>query len=240
VVGGLDGSNLGLFLCHALGDEDVVLGLLLLLRLDLSALERVEVAAALEAEGGDEALDLGSFGVGLSTLLLLADNLTADNILPDIVLLGQVEEPPDLGGTLGAETLGEDGVGKTGDLSLALLNDDEGEDSDIGANDATTDRLAATLTVATGTVARVAVGQEELDAVGEEDTLLHGETLLVVSTCDTEKVSLPLLSKGITRDLLSDLLVVDETVSLLVVDVEKLLSPGGGVSNVELHTCGKS
>lgn len=78
MVGGLDGSNLGLFLCNALGDEDakgcsefdhqgkgmfryaLVLGLLLLLRLELSALEGVEMAAALEAEGGDEALDLGT------------------------------------------------------------------------------------------------------------------------------------------------------------------------------------
>lgn len=150
-------------------------------------------------------------GVGFSTLLLLADDLTADNVFPDVVLLGQVEEPPDLGGTLGAETFGEDGVSKTGDLRLALLDDDKGKDSDIGSNDAATDRLAAALTGASGAVAGVAVGEEELDTVGEEDTLLHGETLLVVSTGDTEDVPLPLISEGIARDLLGDLLVVDET-----------------------------
>jgi hypothetical protein len=150
-------------------------------------------------------------GVGLSTLLLLADDFTANNVFPDVVLLGQIEEPPDLGGTLGTETLGEDGVGKTGDLRLALLDDDERKDSDIGANDAATDRLAAALTGASGAVARVAIGEEELDTVGEEDTLLHGETLLVVSTGDTENISLPLISEGVAGDLLGNLLVVDET-----------------------------
>ena len=46
----LDGSDLLLLLGDALGDERVVLGLLLLLVLDLAGLDRVEVAAALETE----------------------------------------------------------------------------------------------------------------------------------------------------------------------------------------------
>ena len=59
LVRGLDGSNLLLLLGDALGDERVVLGLLLLLVLDLAGLDGVQVAAALETLGRDEALDFG-------------------------------------------------------------------------------------------------------------------------------------------------------------------------------------
>jgi hypothetical protein len=75
VVCGLDSSDLGLFLCDALGDEGaremllkvscdvdggdvLVVLLLLLLVLSSPADEGLEVAAALEAHGGDQALDL--------------------------------------------------------------------------------------------------------------------------------------------------------------------------------------
>ena len=59
-MGCLDGGDLLLLLGDALGDERVVLGLLLLLVLDLAGLDCVEVAAALETLGRDEALDFGA------------------------------------------------------------------------------------------------------------------------------------------------------------------------------------
>jgi len=185
------------------------------------------VTAALEADGGNETLNLGTraivreiaqeniinsrLGVGFSIGLLLALDLTPDNELPDIVLLGQVEELADLGGTLGAETLGEDDIGQSGDILLALLDDDEGKNGDIGADDAATDGLAPALTSTANSVARVAVGEEEADTVRNEDTLLHGEALLVVSTSDTENVALPLVTKRVPRNLLRHLLVEEDT-----------------------------
>ena len=56
----LDGRGLFLLCGVALGHEGFVLGLLLLLALEPAKLKRVEVAAALEADGGDEALDFGA------------------------------------------------------------------------------------------------------------------------------------------------------------------------------------
>ena len=53
----LDGSDLLLLLRDTLRKEGIVLGLLLLLAFDPAALEGTEVTAALEAQGGDEALD---------------------------------------------------------------------------------------------------------------------------------------------------------------------------------------
>ena len=62
LVGCLDGGDLLLLLGDALGDERVVLGLLLLLVLDLAGLDHVEVALVLQALARDEALILGLSG----------------------------------------------------------------------------------------------------------------------------------------------------------------------------------
>ena len=189
-------------------------------------------------------------GVWLRVLLLRTRDLSPDHVLPHIILLGQVEEFADLGSPLGTKTFGDDGVGQSGDLVLALLDDDHGEDSNIGADDAATNGLALALTGAADTVARVAVGEEETNTVGYKDTLLHGETLLIVSASDAENVALPLIAQRVSRNLLRDLLVVEDTansryeceyldrVSIveymhalmpLVVKVEELLGPSSGV-----------
>lgn len=118
-----------------------------------------------------------------------------------IVFLAEVEELADLGGALGTEALGVDDVGKAGDVLLAALGDRDGKDRQIHAGDTTADGLSLALTSAAGTVAGVAVGEEEAGTVGQEDTLLHRETLLVVSTSDLEDVALPLVTEGLGRNL---------------------------------------
>ena len=80
---------------------------------------------------------------------------------------------------LGAKALGEDLVGETRDVVLTLLDNDEGEGTDVGANDASSDGLALALSRLAGAVARVALREEELNTVGDEDTLLEGESLLL-------------------------------------------------------------
>ena len=60
LVRGLDGCDLLLLLGDALGDERVVLGLLLLLALDPAALEGTQVTTTLETERGNQTLDFGT------------------------------------------------------------------------------------------------------------------------------------------------------------------------------------
>lgn len=93
--------------------------------------------------------------------------------MADIVFLGKVEELSDLGGSLGAEALGLDGVGEAGDVVLALLDDNEGEGGDIRADDAAADGLSSALTLTTGAVAGVTFAEEQAGTGGEENTLLH-------------------------------------------------------------------
>lgn len=53
-----------------------------------------------------------------------------------------------------------DDVGQAGDVVVALLDDGEGEDGQVHADDAAADRLSLALTGAAGAVAGVAFGEE--------------------------------------------------------------------------------
>jgi hypothetical protein len=94
---------------------------------------------------------------------------------------------------------------------FTLLDNNEGEDREVGTNDTTTDRLSLALTSAARTVARVTLAQQETDTVGQENTLLHGETLFVVTTRDAENVTLELITEGVTRDFLGHTLIEETT-----------------------------
>jgi len=216
----LDGSNLGLFLRDAFGEEVVEFCFLLLLALELAALEGVEVTPALETDGCDQTLDFWRLGIRLCVLLLRTLHLSPDNILPDIILLPQVEKASNLRRPLRAQSLREDIIRQSGDVALALLDDNEGEDGDVGPDDAATDGLALALAGAAGPEVGVAVGEEELDAVGEEDTLFHGEALFVVTAGDAEDVAFPFGADGVCGDLLRYFLVVEDAVALFVIDVD--------------------
>lgn len=64
------------------------------------SVERRPSPLSLQSEGSDQALNLGSLAVGLAILALKAASVGVD-ILAHIIILGQVEELPDLGGSLG-------------------------------------------------------------------------------------------------------------------------------------------
>jgi len=215
--------------------EDVgVLGGGVLGGLGVAALEGHAVSLVLETLGSNETLDARSLGVGLGTLLLGLD-LTANDELADIIILAETEEAADLGGTLGAETLGVDNVGKAGDVVLTLLDNSEGKDRQVHGNDATADGLALALTGTAGAVARVALSKKQTDTSGVHDTLLHGETLLVVATGDLEDVTLPLVTDGVTGNLLTHAAVHEDAETALIFNFDELLGAVGGVRDVKLH-----
>ena len=159
----------------------------------------VHVTLALQALGGDKTLDLGCFG-GLL-------DFTADNKLPDVLFLGKVKELADLVGSLGAESAGLHLIGETSNLLLSLLNKDEGHDTEVRADDAASNRLALSLTSSARSIALHSLGEEQSHTVVAEDSLHHRETLLVVSSCDTEDVTFEFLTEAITWDFSGDTLV---------------------------------
>lgn len=163
----------------------------------------------LENDGSDQALDLGSLVLGL--LAFLDDQWALDDVLANIVVLGQVEELPDLGSTLGSETAGNGAVGKAGNLGVTLLDDGQGQDGQVSVDDAAADGLALAFTGTALTVAGVTLAEKETDAAGGENSLLHGEALLVVASGDAENVTLPLLAEGEGVNLHTHTLLVEGT-----------------------------
>lgn len=79
--------------------------------------------------------------------------------------------------------------------------DDEGEHGQIRADDAAADGLALAGTLSALTEALHALLEEKAHTLLGEDTLKHGETLLVVTAGDTEDVSLELIAEGVAGDL---------------------------------------
>ena len=94
-------------------------------------------------------------------------------------------------------------VGDTWDIGISLLNNGESEDGKVHSDDASTNGLALTLTGSARSVARVALRKEKADTGWVHDSLLHWETLLVVTTGDLEDVSLEFISNGVTWNLSS-------------------------------------
>jgi len=117
-----------------------------------------------------------------------------------IVILGEAEELSDLRCALGTKTLGVHDVCQTGDIGVTLLDDAERQDGQVHGDDAAADRLALALTGSTGSVAGVAVGEEQADTRWVHDSLLHGETLLVVAAGDLEDVALEFIADTVSWD----------------------------------------
>jgi len=116
-----------------------------------------------------------------------------------IVFLGEAKELADLRCALGTEALGVHDVGDAGDIVVALLDDRERKDGQVHGHDAATDGFALALTGAAGSVAGVAVGEQQADSSGVHDSLLHGETLLVVAAGNLEDVALEFVANAVAR-----------------------------------------
>jgi hypothetical protein len=220
-----------LLLVHTLSVKSHVVGPLFSALLDAGDLLGHDSLLSVDGDGGDQSLDLRSLDDGLAVLF----EDSGDDSLSDIVGLLQVEELSDVGGPLRSETLGDNNVRQAFDLTGSLSEDDQVEDGKVGSDDATSDGLSLSLTNLSGSVARLAGLQEQSNSVVGDDTLLHGETLEVVTTRDSEEVAGPLLAESFTLDLLGDSLVIEVSESSLIFHFNVLLGTSTGECNVELH-----
>lgn len=122
-----------------------------------------------------------------------------------------------------------DNVGEAGDVGVALLDDAQGKDRQVHADDAAADRLPLALAGATGAVAGVAVSEEEADTGWVHDTLLHREALLVVAAGDPEDVALELVADAVARNLVSHAALHEDAELALVFNLDQLLGAIVGV-----------
>jgi len=168
-------------------------------------------------------------------VLLVGLQLSSDDKVSHIVLLVQVEKLSDLVGSLGSESSVDNGVGQAGDVVLALSHDNSGEHAQVVVDDATSNRLSLSLTRSAAGVAGGTVFEEKSNSMSAEDTLLHAETLLVLTTGDPEHVALVLVSEWVSGNLVGDSLLVEVLDLVLIIDFEGLLLAGGRVGDVNFH-----
>ena len=170
--------------------------------------------------------------MGLSVLF----NGTTNDILANIVSLLKLEQLADLGGTLGTKTKRVDSVSQTGEGAVTLLDNDDVQDGQIVGNNAPTNRSSSTVSRPLGTEAVRVLVEQQSNTLVLHHTLLHGKTLLVVTTGNLEDVALVFLTKGVARDFRSNaLVIVEDTELLLVFKFDGLLSSRGGISDIELR-----
>ena len=125
-----------LLLLDVLRDEFLVLGGFLLGSLEALELLSLDELLAAETLLSDQTLDLGGLVVSLVTTL----DLALSNVLAHIILLGvEAEDGGNLVSSLLEETVGHLLVGAASDGLVTHLGNLEGDDSEIGASDATTD-----------------------------------------------------------------------------------------------------
>lgn len=138
----------------------------------------------------------------------------------------------------------------TFDIGFTLLDDGDGDNGKIGTNDAASDGLSLSFTLSSGSVAGLASTHKESNSTLDEDTLLHGETVLVVTTGNFEDVSLEFITENIAFNFLAHSLTVEDgTIEnrlgirkeeviiqlLVIIDADSLLAASSGAGDVKLR-----
>jgi hypothetical protein len=68
-----------------------------------------------------------------------------------------------------------------------------------------------------------------------EDSLFHGESVLVESSVDSEDISFELLSKSIGLNFLTHPSFEEDSAAIVIIDIERFGGSVGGVGDTELH-----
>jgi len=220
------------------GTEQPVVLLNLLASIGPATLAESKVSTTvLKGAGSDDTLHLGLLGVLLAALLLVGA-CASNDVLAYIIIVGEVEQLADLAGTLGTNTTGDNLVSEARDLLLALLHDDAVDHREIVGNDATTDSATTTHSVtSTTTITNNAGLEEKTNTVIDKNTLLHGETILIVTTSDAKDVALEFVTKRSGINLIADTHLHEDAKLLLIINIEHLLTTCCGTSDVDLHLC---
>merc|ERR1711997_569592 len=188
--------------------ELLVLGGLLLGCLEALKLLSLDELLAAEAFLSDEALDLGGLVVSLVTAL----DLALGNILANVVLLWvESEDGSNLVLSLLEETVRQLLVGAALNFLVALLHDLQGHDSEVRAGEATADRLSSSVASSLWVEERALFLEENACSAVLHYALLHGETLLVVSSGNFENVALVVLAQILSCNFHSHSLLIEWT-----------------------------
>ena len=118
-----------------------------------------------------------------------------DDVLANIVLLGQVEQLPNLAGTLGSQPARDGVVGQSGNLSFSLLDDGHGQDGEVAVDDAPADRLPLALSILARAVAGGALLQQQPHPAVGQDTLKY----ILLSDCSRASSCIQIVNQSLSK-----------------------------------------
>uniref|UniRef100_A0AC11E6A9 Uncharacterized protein n=1 Tax=Ovis aries TaxID=9940 RepID=A0AC11E6A9_SHEEP len=78
--------------------------------------------------------------------------------------------------------------------------------------------------------------QKQANSAMGQDTLLHGETLLVVPATDSDHITLPFFTQGVSSNFCGHTLLVEGTKFSFIVHFNELLAASGRERDVQLHS----
>ena len=142
-----------------------------------------------------------------------------------VIFLAQPEHPPDLCRPLWTQSLRVHGIRKTRNITLTLLDNRQRQHCQIGSNNTTPNTLSLALSVPSGSVARLTSAEEEANTRRMHDTLLHGESLFVVTAGDLEDVAFELVAHAVAGDLVAHAAVHEDAEFAVLIDLDELLGP---------------
>jgi len=212
-------------------EESLVVTASLLGSLDSGDLVSLDDVLSAESLLSHHTLDSGGLVEGLVTLL----NFTVNDIAFDIILLFEVEVLDDSVLSLLSESVGVLNIGESGNFLFTLGDNSEGDDGKIGTGNATTDGLSLALTSSSGLEGSSTLSEENSGSAVDKDTLLHGETLFVVSSGDSEDVTLVFISHKLSVDFLTHASVKEGTNVFFIINFDFLVATSGGVTQIKLY-----
>lgn len=152
-----------------------------------------------------------------------------------IIFFFQSKELPNFRRPLRPQPLRLHLVRQAGDLTLSLFHDSNRQNRQVHPHNAAPNRFPLALAGPAGTVAAVALRQQQTNTGRVHDALLHGETLLVITARDAESVAFELVADAVARDFLAHAPVHEDSELAVVFDLDELLGPVCRIRDVELH-----
>lgn len=190
-----------------------------------------------------QSLDLGGFvSVGIDVLLsfegssngmLFNQSTRTSKSLLVFSLLNSIELS-DTSSSLGTKSSWFCLVSESGNFLLSLFNEKEGKSFNVRTNNASSNRFSLSFSSSLSSVSAGSWGEEQFDSVVAEDTLFHGKSVFIESSSDSEDISLELFAENISFNFLTHSLLVEDSASVVIIDIEWLSSAVCGVGDTEL------
>jgi hypothetical protein len=158
-----------------------------------------------------------------------------NDILADIILLGQIKELANVVSSLGTKATGHIVIRQAWDRVGTDLRNDQVEDSNVMSHNASTHALALAFTGTTGAVGLVALLTQQSHTGVGQNALTHWESLLIIASGYPENEASVLFAQHATVHLLRHTTLEQLLQTPFIINFNNLLHARTGTSEIDLY-----